>query len=47
LCGVTIGYIIFKVIAPSVQQNMQEFNKASEEAGLGKRILILKTNFLN
>ena len=36
MCGVTIGFIIFKVIAPNVQQNMEQFNKASEEAGLGK-----------
>jgi hypothetical protein len=36
LCGVIIGYIIFKVIAPSVEQNMEEFNEASEKAGLSK-----------
>jgi hypothetical protein len=45
LCGITIGYIIFKVIAPSIQQNMEHFNEASEEAGLGKRILVLKLIF--
>jgi len=43
--GKAMWYIISNVIMPRSQQNIEELNKASREAGLGKRILVLKLIF--
>lgn len=35
-CGKIIWYIVYNLIMPNMQQNVKDFNKASEQAGLGK-----------
>ena len=38
IVGVSLNFLIFELIMPRVQQNMNDLNKASKEAGLGEAI---------
>ena len=38
IVGMSLNFLIFKLILPRAQQNTNDLNKASKEAGLGKAI---------